>query len=178
MMSVNKMFVMLSQATASADRIERVLNLPPEEIQSGLPQIETDAVIVFDDVCFSYKETEEETSQMQQTDQLGSKQAGKQEKSEMQCAEKKKQSGMQQISGKELHAMQQETEKEEPGIQQETEKKQREIQKRAEKLQPADCYDLIHISFQVKKGQTLGIIGATGKWQDHFDPAVTALLSR
>ena len=97
MMSVNKMFVMLSQATASADRIERVLNLPPEEIQSGLPQIETDAVIVFDDVCFSYKETEEETSQMQQTDQLGSKRAGKQEKSEMQCAEKKKQSGMLQM---------------------------------------------------------------------------------
>ena len=32
MMSVNKMFVMLSQATASADRIERVLNLPPEEL--------------------------------------------------------------------------------------------------------------------------------------------------
>ena len=89
MMSVNKMFVMLSQATASADRIERVLNLPPEEIQSGLPQIETDAVIVFDDVCFSYKETEEET-------------------------------------------------------------------------QPSDCYDLSHISFQVKKGQTLGVIGATG----------------
>ncbi len=89
MMSVNKMFVMLSQATASADRIERVLDLPPEEIQSGLPQIETDAVIVFDDVCFSYKETEEET-------------------------------------------------------------------------QPSDCYDLSRISFQVKKGQTLGIIGATG----------------
>lgn len=151
MMSVNKMFVMLSQATASADRIERVLNLPPEEIQNGLPKIETDAVIVFDDVCFSYKETEEETSQMQQTDQLGSKQAGKQEKSEMQCAEKKKQSGTEQISGKELHEMQQETEK-----------KQRETQKRAEKLQPADCYDLSHISFQVKKGQTLGVIGATG----------------
>ena len=128
MMSVNKMFVMLSQATASADRIERVLNLPPEEIQSGLPKIQTDAVIVFDNVCFSYKETEEETSQMQQTDQLGSKQAGKQEKSEMQCAEKK----------------------------------QRETQKRAEKLQPADCYDLSHISFQLKKGQTLGVIGATG----------------
>lgn len=89
MMSVNKMFVMLSQATASADRIERVLNLPPEEIQSGLPQIETDAVIVFDDVCFSYKGTEEET-------------------------------------------------------------------------QPSDCYDLSHISFQLKKGQTLGVIGATG----------------
>lgn len=128
MMSVNKMFVMLSQATASADRIERVLNLPSEEIQSGLPKIQRDAVIVFDDVCFSYKETEEETSQMQQTDQLGSKQAGKQEKSEMQCAEKK----------------------------------QRETQKRAEKLQPADCYDLSHISFQLKKGQTLGVIGATG----------------
>lgn len=128
MMSVNKMFVMLSQATASADRIERVLNLPSEEIQSGLPKIQTDAVIVFDDVCFSYKETEEKTSQMQQTDQLGSKQAGKQEKSEMQCAEKK----------------------------------QRETQKRAEKLQPADCYDLSHISFQLKKGQTLGVIGATG----------------
>lgn len=89
MMSVNKMFVMLSQATASADRIERVLNLPPEEIQNGLPKIQTDAVIVFDDVCFSYKETEEET-------------------------------------------------------------------------QPADCYDLSHISFQLKKGQTLGVIGATG----------------
>lgn len=89
MMSVNKMFVMLSQATASADRIERVLNLPPEEIQNGLPKIQTDAVIVFDDVCFSYKETEEET-------------------------------------------------------------------------QPSDCYDLSHISFQLKKGQTLGVIGATG----------------
>lgn len=89
MMSVNKMFVMLSQATASADRIERVLDLPSEEIQSGLPQIETDAVIVFDDVCFSYKETEEET-------------------------------------------------------------------------QPSDCYDLSHISFRLKKGQTLGVIGATG----------------
>lgn len=89
MMSVNKMFVMLSQATASADRIERVLNLPSEEIQSGLPKIQTDAVIVFDDVCFSYKETEEET-------------------------------------------------------------------------QPSDCYDLSHISFQLKKGQTLGVIGATG----------------
>lgn len=173
MMSVNKMFVMLSQATASADRIERVLNLPPEEIQNGLPKIQTDAVIVFDDVCFSYKETEEETSQMQQTDQLGSKRAGKQEKSEMQCAEKKKQSGMLQISGKELYEMQQVTkkvetgrgqaaEKEEPGMQQETEKKQRETQKRAEKLQPADCYDLSHISFQLKKGQTLGVIGATG----------------
>ena len=89
MMSVNKMFVMLSQATASADRIERVLDLPPEEIQSGLPKIQTDAVIVFDDVCFSYKETEEET-------------------------------------------------------------------------QPADCYDLSNITFRVKKGQTLGVIGATG----------------
>ena len=173
MMSVNKMFVMLSQATASADRIERVLNLPPEEIQSGLPKIQTDAVIVFDDVCFSYKETEEETSQMQQTDQLGSKQAGKQEKSEMQCAEKKEKSGMQPISEKELYTMwqatekekpemAQATEKEEPRMLQETEKKQREIQKRAEELQPADCYDLSRISFQVKKGQTLGIIGATG----------------
>ena len=173
MMSVNKMFVMLSQATASADRIERVLNLPPEEIQSGLPKIQRDAVIVFDDVCFSYKETEEKTSQMQQTDQLGSKQAGKQEKSEMQCAEKKKQSGTEQISGKELHEMQQVTEKvetgrvqaaekEEPGMQQGTEKKQRETQKRAEKLQLTDCYDLSHISFQLKKGQTLGVIGATG----------------
>lgn len=126
MMSVNKMFVMLSQATASADRIERVLDLPPEEIQSGLPKIQTDAVIVFDDVCFSYKEAEEETSQMQQ------------------------------ISGRELHEMQQVTEKEETGMVQAVEKKQHETQ------QPADCYDLSHISFQVKKGQTLGVIGATG----------------
>ena len=69
---------------------------------------------------------------------------------------------MQQVTEKVETGRGQAAEKEEPGMQQETEKKQRETQKRAEKLQPADCYDLSHISFQLKKGQTLGVIGATG----------------
>ena len=54
MMSVNKMFVMLSQAAASADRIAEVLNLPDEVPQGGLARLESRSRIVFKDVCFSY----------------------------------------------------------------------------------------------------------------------------
>lgn len=83
MMSVNKMFVMLSQATASANRIAEVMLLPDEETVGGLARLETRAEIVFSDVCFSYR-------------------------------------------------------------------------------QPAKEYVLSHISFAVGKGETLGVIGATG----------------
>ena len=83
MMSVNKMFVMLSQATASANRIAEVMLLPDEETAGGLARLETRAEIVFSDVCFSYR-------------------------------------------------------------------------------QPAKEYVLSHISFAVGKGETLGVIGATG----------------
>lgn len=54
MMSVNKMFVMLSQAAASADRIAEVLNLPDEVPQGGLARLQSQSRIVFKDVCFSY----------------------------------------------------------------------------------------------------------------------------
>lgn len=83
MMSVNKMFVMLSQATASANRIAEVMLLPDEETAGGLARLQTRAEIVFSDVCFSYR-------------------------------------------------------------------------------QPAKEYVLSHISFAVGKGETLGVIGATG----------------
>ncbi len=83
MMSVNKMFVMLSQATASANRIAEVMLLPDEETAGGLARLQTRTEIVFSDVCFSYR-------------------------------------------------------------------------------QPAKEYVLSHISFAVGKGETLGVIGATG----------------
>ena len=57
-MSVNKMFVMLSQAAASANRIAEVLILPDEAVSGGLKTLETRSKIVFDDVCFSYRENE------------------------------------------------------------------------------------------------------------------------
>lgn len=60
MMSVNKMFVMLSQATASASRISEVLLLPDEETEGGLARLETRAHIVFSDVCFSYRQPAKE----------------------------------------------------------------------------------------------------------------------
>lgn len=83
MMSVNKMFVMVSQATASANRIAEVLNLPEENTEGEYAQAPFQEGIVFDDVCFSY-------------------------------------------------------------------------------AQPANGYELEHISFRLKKGQMLGVIGATG----------------
>ena len=54
MMSVNKMFVMLSQATASANRIAEVLAQPDEEAAGGAKRMEARACVAFDDVCFSY----------------------------------------------------------------------------------------------------------------------------
>ena len=54
MMSVNKMFVMLSQAAASADRIAEVLTLPDEVPQGGLARLQSRSRVVFKDVCFSY----------------------------------------------------------------------------------------------------------------------------
>ena len=60
MMSVNKMFVMLSQATASASRISEVLLLPNEEAEGGLARLETRSRIVFSDVCFSYRQPAKE----------------------------------------------------------------------------------------------------------------------
>lgn len=83
MMSVNKMFVMVSQATASANRIAEVLNLPEEKPEGEYPSSPVKEGVVFEDVCFSY-------------------------------------------------------------------------------AQPANGYELEHLSFQLKKGQMLGVIGATG----------------
>lgn len=83
MMSVNKMFVMLSQATASANRIAEVMNLPEERPAGASIESPIKEGVVFDDVCFSY-------------------------------------------------------------------------------AQPANGYTLEHISFHLKRGQVLGVIGATG----------------
>ena len=54
MMSVNKMFVMLSQATASANRIAEVMNLPEERPAGASIESPIKEGVVFDDVCFSY----------------------------------------------------------------------------------------------------------------------------
>ena len=53
MMSVNKMFVMLSQATASANRIAEVMNLPEERPAGASIESPIKEGVVFDDVCFS-----------------------------------------------------------------------------------------------------------------------------
>ena len=53
-LSINKMFVMLSQSVASANRIDEVLSLPDEQPAADRRLLATDAHIVFDDVCFSY----------------------------------------------------------------------------------------------------------------------------
>ena len=54
MLSINKMFVMISQATASCGRIAEVLELPEEASGGGLERLQTGAHIAFDDVSFSY----------------------------------------------------------------------------------------------------------------------------
>ena len=53
-LAINRIFVMLSKATASAQRIDEVLSLPDESPEGGLAQLKSRAHVVFDDVCFSY----------------------------------------------------------------------------------------------------------------------------
>lgn len=53
-MAINRIFVMLSKATASAQRIDEVLSQPDEELSSGLERLRSKAHVVFDDVSFSY----------------------------------------------------------------------------------------------------------------------------
>lgn len=62
-MGLNRIFMMMSKATASADRIRLILDA--EDDQTVLPfaekdRLDTDAHIVFDHVSFSYHETNEE----------------------------------------------------------------------------------------------------------------------
>ena len=53
-LSINRIFVMLSQATASANRIDEVLSLEDEAPSGGLERMMKGAHVIFDDVCFSY----------------------------------------------------------------------------------------------------------------------------
>lgn len=53
-MAINRIFVMLSKATASSQRIDEVLSLPDEVPEGGLAALKSRAHVVFDDVCFSY----------------------------------------------------------------------------------------------------------------------------
>ena len=53
-LAINRIFVMLSKATASAQRIDEVLSLPDESPEGGLARLKSRAHVVFDDVCFSY----------------------------------------------------------------------------------------------------------------------------
>ena len=53
-LAINRIFVMLSKATASAQRIDEVLSLPDESPEGGLAQLKSRAHVVLDDVCFSY----------------------------------------------------------------------------------------------------------------------------
>lgn len=54
LLSVNRMFVLYSQASASAARIQEVLDAPEEEETPTEDVIETDGHIRFEDVSFSY----------------------------------------------------------------------------------------------------------------------------
>lgn len=53
-MAINRIFVMLSKATASAQRIDEVLSQPDEVTDGGLARLKRKAHVVFDDVSFSY----------------------------------------------------------------------------------------------------------------------------
>lgn len=53
-MAINRIFVMLSKATASAQRIDEVLSQPDEALSGGLERLSSRAHVVFDDVSFSY----------------------------------------------------------------------------------------------------------------------------
>ncbi len=55
MLSVTRIFVMYSRASASAGRIYEVLNAPEDLTIKEEPAVEEEEHIVFDDVCFSYK---------------------------------------------------------------------------------------------------------------------------
>lgn len=55
MLSVTRIFIMYSRASASADRIYEVLNAPEDLTVKQEPQVQEEEHIVFDDVCFSYK---------------------------------------------------------------------------------------------------------------------------
>ena len=53
-MAINRIFVMLSKTTASAERIDEVLSLPEEAVDGGISRLKSRAHVVFDDVSFSY----------------------------------------------------------------------------------------------------------------------------
>lgn len=53
-LSINRMFVMLSRATASCQRVDEVLSMPSETIETDLAPLPNAAHVVFDDVVFSY----------------------------------------------------------------------------------------------------------------------------
>lgn len=55
MLSVTRIFIMYSRASASADRIYEVLNAPEDLTVKQEPEVKEEEHIVFDDVCFSYK---------------------------------------------------------------------------------------------------------------------------
>lgn len=67
MMSINKMFVMISQTAASCSRIAEVLQLPDEAEEGGLARLQHDAHIVFDDVSFSYNGRRDDLSHLSLT---------------------------------------------------------------------------------------------------------------
>ena len=53
-MSINRIFIIFSKSSASADRIREVLDAPQELIQEKTEEIEGDDYIVFDHVTFGY----------------------------------------------------------------------------------------------------------------------------
>lgn len=53
-MSINRIFIIFSKSSASADRIRQVLDAPQELIQEKTEEIEGDDYIVFDHVTFGY----------------------------------------------------------------------------------------------------------------------------
>lgn len=59
MMSISRMFVMVSKAMASAERVAAVLDLPPELLEEyAAGEDRKDAMVVFEHVSFSYDKVE------------------------------------------------------------------------------------------------------------------------
>ncbi len=64
MLSMTRIFVMTSKATASAKRIQEVLELPEDLQVIEKPQIHEDAHIVFDQVSFSYQKKKHDVKEI------------------------------------------------------------------------------------------------------------------
>ncbi|MGN1020727.1 MAG: ABC transporter ATP-binding protein [Aristaeellaceae bacterium] len=64
MLSISRLFVMYSKGSASARRIEEILDMPGDLLSADAPREDTSAHVVFRDVSFSYNKTMDNVSRL------------------------------------------------------------------------------------------------------------------